>query len=94
MAPSNFEQYYAIKLATDKDFSKGLLVNTSGLMRSSKNFLKTVGKQQYSLQRKTFLMIVKTQKTSLLRVLKKILNTMKKNWRISQILRTLNKGDI
>lgn len=24
MAPSNFEQYYAIKLATDKDFSKGV----------------------------------------------------------------------
>lgn len=23
MAPSNFEQYYAIKLVTDKDFSKG-----------------------------------------------------------------------
>ena len=24
MAPSNFEQYYAIKLATDKDFSEGV----------------------------------------------------------------------
>lgn len=24
MAPSNFEQYYAIKLATDKDFSEGI----------------------------------------------------------------------
>lgn len=71
MAPSNFEQYYAIKLATDKDFSEGVACQSEWSDEGFKKLFEDCWETAIQSAKENFSQVCEDKKDELIQDLRK-----------------------